>query len=765
MRVEIIHNPFTIKSTIEIDGEIRKEAWFENLAITNNIPNRLSAFARPLAKEILKRFRTDKLYFAGTRFDFDELKSELQRLDEDVVLYKDYDRMVVEDNVHQKLIDLLSKLKESPIEKFQNLEFTESLKAISDRELVVTVMAPMKNGKSTFINSILGVDLLPTARGRCTAKITEIKDRNKNADSGFQAYAITTNGEKSKIIFATKELLSEWNKDNNIKQVCLLGRIPYIDIEEKNSLRIVDTPGPDSATHIEDRIVVDEYIKDKSLPMVCFVLEHLNDTTQEYLKKIRKKLNTDGQQAEDRVLFILSKIDSLDNDMEIENISFSENPLKEYLDEQRKGLENLGFKNPKIFPVSAIRALDIRGTRDLSKLTSTKRDNLEIFRNLFYVKLGNKGIFEYSSISESTKDIIRKKLEEAIKNDNNKEVFSILSGISAVEESIKEYLFKHLIPSRIYDTCKKIDNEISALNIKGKLLKKISDNNGRIEDIEKSILDIHKRLGTNSRLKELINDFRAKGFIMPSRLKSDLADFSTQIRHVEEKARDELRENSDTNRVPREVAERIMENYRKNLQNTLYESTTLIKHSIEEYINKERYIIIKEYEDIISSIVSNGSKFFTKEIGKIVTNITKEELYDIPSSEFPSIKRKSRDITWKEDKWYEWIWAHGLPFTSIVKNEEYYDKGQIISYLSETDKIRQVYEDNVKDSVKKQYNTLKDRTLLAFEKIERNIEQFLNQEAKLIRDKNLLIEEKEKFERLKTWVDNFESKKNEILEI
>ena len=120
------------------------------------------------------------------------------------------------------------------------------------------------------------------------------------------------------------------NKDKNIKLVCLLGRIPYIDIEEKNSLRIVDTPGPDSATHIEDRIVVDEYIKDKSLPMVCFVLEHLNDTTQEYLKKIRKKLNTDGQQAEDRVLFILSKIDSLDNDMEIENISFSENPLKEY---------------------------------------------------------------------------------------------------------------------------------------------------------------------------------------------------------------------------------------------------------------------------------------------------------------------------------------------------------------------------------------------------------------------------------------------------
>jgi len=46
-------------------------------------------------------------------------------------------------------------------------------------EYEVAVLATVSNGKTTFINALLGKNVLPTQNMACTAKLVKIKDNDR----------------------------------------------------------------------------------------------------------------------------------------------------------------------------------------------------------------------------------------------------------------------------------------------------------------------------------------------------------------------------------------------------------------------------------------------------------------------------------------------------------------------------------------------------------------------------------------------------------
>ncbi|MDA8053438.1 MAG: dynamin family protein [Deltaproteobacteria bacterium] len=275
------------------------------------------------------------------------------------------------------MLDAYLKIKSDLIESLTRLENTASsgrMKAavqllcekLKADVFLLVVVGQFKRGKTTFINALLGEDILPTAIIPLTSIITILRYGDK-----LRIIAFFKNGTEKEIAQGDLPLyITEKFNPKNEKGVNRV-EIAYPSRYLKNGVQIIDTPGIGS------------------------VFEHNTQTTYEYLPKAdaciflvavdppltQVELNflRDLKNVVPKTFFVQSKIDMVSIADRDESLSFSRNIIE----------KEANYSNVEIFPLSGKEALEGELENDYQKVEKSGLTNFE--RSLEKFLLDEKG--------------------------------------------------------------------------------------------------------------------------------------------------------------------------------------------------------------------------------------------------------------------------------------------------------------------------------------------------------------------------------------
>lgn len=251
------------------------------------------------------------------------------------------------------------------------VDIEKALTALKESRYEVAVVAPMKAGKSTFLNSMIGADLLASESAACTICRTEVRHIQPGQTPRLLEYwdgqprgTVLVEGNAQVIqktfLERTRELRS--NRENNPetaypKKFELWHPIEAVqNLPALSGFTLIDTPGPnewEAGTLSRDMVALKEstFAALRQCNVVIFVLnyrsvkDNANDELFKAITQNRQELLKDNKA---RIYFILNQIDlRLEQDPTIEQT----------LDNLRAELSKFGFQNPGIYAASAFQGL------------------------------------------------------------------------------------------------------------------------------------------------------------------------------------------------------------------------------------------------------------------------------------------------------------------------------------------------------------------------------------------------------------------------
>ena len=143
---------------------------------------------------------------------------------------------------------------------FKRQKWDEKQKVEETVELLV--VAPMSSGKSTVINAILGMNILPSSNFACTAhkyKIT-INDKNEQVEVSVRV----RNGKMEKVTDVNGETLKKINEDEISKEINIEAP-SYGRLAQTRKIVLIDTPGANYSGNSSHRAVTDSIIMEWNL--------------------------------------------------------------------------------------------------------------------------------------------------------------------------------------------------------------------------------------------------------------------------------------------------------------------------------------------------------------------------------------------------------------------------------------------------------------------------------------------------------------------
>lgn len=265
-----------------------------------------------------------------------------------------------------------------------------SLKALKEQKYQVAVIAAMKAGKSTFLNALIGSDVLASEAEACTVCRTDIRPISVSEipklfeyQEGHQKPILLVEGDdkeiRKKFLERTREIRSNKNHDN-VTRFELHHPIEAIkDLSCLAEFRLVDTPGPNEWESIDFSTVSLKQAALEALrtcDVILFILDYTcfkDDINAELLRDLIEQRSEFLENSSGKLYFILNKVDCRsEKDRAIADVS----------QDLSNTLVGFGVSNPVIYPVSAWEGL-------LAKLiqnqTATQEHKLD-FRNFFSVR-------------------------------------------------------------------------------------------------------------------------------------------------------------------------------------------------------------------------------------------------------------------------------------------------------------------------------------------------------------------------------------------
>jgi ribosome biogenesis GTPase A len=220
------------------------------------------------------------------------------------------------DGLHEKLLSLERKL--------------------ASNQLHLAVLGQMKRGKSSFINALLGAEILPTGVLPVTAVITEIRY------GPIPAAAIRySTGQRENVDLNTlADYVTESGNPGNKSQVASV-ELAYPSPFLENGIILIDTPGIGS-THVHNTRTTEGYLEQVDAGIVVLSVDPpITEVESQFLRSIKGEIP--------KLFFILNKTDTASAD-EVSHISH-------FLEEE---LIRLRVESPEIFCLSSRRALEAR---------------------------------------------------------------------------------------------------------------------------------------------------------------------------------------------------------------------------------------------------------------------------------------------------------------------------------------------------------------------------------------------------------------------
>ncbi|MBT0027205.1 dynamin family protein [Vibrio alginolyticus] len=445
--IAITHNPFLVETEFLINGQ----APSESSNITAYSSKRLQLWVEQIFDDLQALFNGSKdffIEFTGVESDFNDIKEAANNaIQKGMCVELKLNPVSPAEERLEKIKALMTRVsEESP--KFADYLANSDLKAKQDFEDALNndfdayVVATMSSGKSTFINAMLGQDLLPAANEATTATIAHIFDDKTQGDA-FYGERFDNNGNliehNDAVDLAT---IKAWNANVETKTIKLNGNIRAI--KENNNVRLVltDTPGPNNSQDPEHQRTTLGFIQDsKRNPLIIYVLNATqlgtNDDAQ-LLRLVADTMGKGGKQSKDRFLFVVNKMDMFDPERG-ENIEEALNRVKNYLEEN-------GIHDPNLFPVSARMAYLLRKQGELTRAERNDKTNIADL----LLEEPSMAFPQYMSVSTSAMSAMQEKAQhdEALQDQSMWRAL-LNSGLPGVEAVIDEYINKYSFPMRL----------------------------------------------------------------------------------------------------------------------------------------------------------------------------------------------------------------------------------------------------------------------------------------------------------------------------
>ncbi len=233
---------------------------------------------------------------------------------------------------HRQLVSVLNQLEEIEATHNEN-EFLDIL-----------ILGQFKAGKSSLINSLLGIELLPTGVLPVTAIITRIS-------YGDEPKAIVTHfdyTEERVNISRLDEFISEkWNPENK-KEVSVVD-IFVREMKHFYPVRLVDTPGLGSIFSHNTKVTHSWLAKIKAALVVISAAQPLSEHDLELIRQ--------ATEQSPQVYIVISKTDVVSHDDQTEIVSFINTQLKDHFG-----------KSFNIFPYSILQDLSTHKNSVINKI-------------------------------------------------------------------------------------------------------------------------------------------------------------------------------------------------------------------------------------------------------------------------------------------------------------------------------------------------------------------------------------------------------------
>lgn len=199
----------------------------------------------------------------------------------------------------------------------------------------IIVTANMSAGKSTLLNALVGRKVNKTQNDACTAKSHYIL--NKAFDDGF-CYEYDYELE----LDADYNILMDDNSDNKSSEIYVGVHFRTI-CDNPGRIWFIDTPGVNFSQSLEQKMITEESIEKNESDFMIYVLNGENIGTDDD----RKHLMYVREHYKGNVVFLINKVDKFRK---------SEDSVPDTLQCVRDDLEEMGFNEPTVVPVSAYAA-------------------------------------------------------------------------------------------------------------------------------------------------------------------------------------------------------------------------------------------------------------------------------------------------------------------------------------------------------------------------------------------------------------------------
>jgi small GTP-binding protein len=264
------------------------------------------------------------------------------------------------DEIQQKLSKLMLLVEKMGVPYFGH-EIEELQKKLLDQSFYVVVVGLFKRGKSSLINSLLGVELAPVSVTPLTSVITIFKYGERP-----HAEVVFKNGEKKEVdTKVIDDYISEELNPNNIKAVSSV--ILFHNVPLLREIVLIDTPGLGSVYEHNTETTLQFISKIDVALLVLSADTPISKTDIDFLQRMKVTVP--------RFLFVLNKSDLLPAADISKMIAYNSKIIAETLGKNEEAVE--------ILPVSSKSYQDIlleNGIRRLYKtletLSQTEKDKI-----------------------------------------------------------------------------------------------------------------------------------------------------------------------------------------------------------------------------------------------------------------------------------------------------------------------------------------------------------------------------------------------------
>lgn len=537
INIQLTYNPFLKekKANLTINGQEQDKDY-----LNDNLQSWINQLFLGL-KDEWEGCTSFDFEFTGLEVDCQDVREAVEqakeqgfdiRFTENVVARSSSERLA-------ELETLFAEMKEDPMFK-DKIPKHDDFKALEENIFDVLVVATMSSGKSTFINAMLGCDLLPTRSKAMTAGISEIlhnpdlpqgifKASRKNIKGEYLDKDIILDVSQARTAKEAKELLKNWNLEINGKNIeldkktatiHLEGRLIGIRIPNKLKLRLSDTPGPNNSKELNHREVTYSKIRDSqgNNPLIIYLLngEQLDiDDSAYFLDKIKEEMKCKGKLSSDRFMFVMNKMDKYFIEDE-DNIS---DVIKE---EQDFLFEKYNIKNVSIYPiVSELAQLYRLDLLNKELLLEGRRDRLNtliksILRDDAY------DLNKYMPLTSKQREHLEKIDDSAIKR----------SGVPAVEKVISDYIEKYNEPYRIMQMTKVIDEVLKETRAEVEIDIQLDKKEEELEELRNKLKIAEEKLGKSQEFEKKINELKEKEILLSEDVPILFKQSSTKIENL-----------------------------------------------------------------------------------------------------------------------------------------------------------------------------------------------------------------------------------------